>query len=162
LGKAGRRTENTGSQAAFEKLKGWLQSCLTEHGACAAQRPALLPRTVLDISMGQVKLFQPNGLRADYACLSHCWGLKPIITTTRENLTDFLRQIPWDGLSKTFQDAIIVTRKLGLGYLWIDSLSIVQDDIDDWSSQAPMMADYYSNALLTIASTASSNGAEGL
>jgi hypothetical protein len=62
-----------------------------------------------------------------------------------------------DGIPKTFRDAILVTRAIGIRYLWIDSLCIIQGDASDWQSEGGKMADVYSSALLTI-SAANSNG----
>ncbi|KAK4444567.1 heterokaryon incompatibility [Podospora aff. communis PSN243] len=47
-------------------------------------------------------------------------------------------------------------------YLWIDSLCIVQDCPDDWEKEAAKMALVYRNAFITLAATASPNGAGGL
>jgi hypothetical protein len=47
--------------------------------------------------------------------------------------------IPLSSLPKTFLDAIVVTKALGLRYLWIDSLCIIQDDEDDWLAESKTM-----------------------
>ncbi|KAK1524235.1 uncharacterized protein CCOS01_09322 [Colletotrichum costaricense] len=65
-------------------------------------------------------------------------------------------------LSKTFQDAVLVTRRLGIKYIWIDSLCIIQDSKLDWETESVKMAEVYSNAYLTIAATQSRNGDGGL
>ncbi|KAF1352652.1 heterokaryon incompatibility, partial [Lizonia empirigonia] len=44
-------------------------------------------------------------------------------------------------LPKTFQQAVAVTRQLQIQYIWINSLCIFQDDLDDWSIQAATMQD---------------------
>jgi hypothetical protein len=54
-------------------------------------------------------------------------------------------------LLKTFRDVIIVARAIGISYMWIDSLRIVQDSKDDWEKEAALMDDVYSNAAVTIA-----------
>ncbi|PVH93058.1 heterokaryon incompatibility, partial [Periconia macrospinosa] len=54
--------------------------------------------------------------------------------------------IPWHSLPRTFQDAIGLARKLGILFLWIDSLCIVQDDKRDWEEQSADMANIYQNA----------------
>ena len=51
----------------------------------------------------------------------------------------------------TFRDAIVTTRKLGYQYLWIDSLCIIQDSVEDWAYESSQMQHYYKNAILTIA-----------
>jgi hypothetical protein len=70
--------------------------------------------------------------------------------------------INWDTLTKTFQHAIMLTRKLGLDYVWIDSLCINQDDENDWQVEASKMAGIYENAELVVSATASRDGSEGL
>jgi len=60
-------------------------------------------------------------------------------------------------LPKTFQDAVKITQRIGKRYLWIDSLAIIQDDTQDWESEAAKMAVIYENSFLTIAATSSEN-----
>ncbi|KAH7130786.1 heterokaryon incompatibility protein-domain-containing protein, partial [Dendryphion nanum] len=57
-------------------------------------------------------------------------------------------------LPNTFQDAILVVKKLGLRYLWIDNLCIVQDNEADWKAHVTEMANIYANAFITIAAGA--------
>lgn len=64
-------------------------------------------------------------------------------------------------LSKTFLDAIEVTRSLGLRFLWIDSLCIIQDSIEDWATQSAVMGLIYRNSICTIAATAAVDGRDG-
>lgn len=69
------------------------------------------------------------------------------------------------------QDAITLTRKMGLKYLWIDALCIVQPVTDpnnpgmasalDWQREAPRMKDYYRNARCTIAASRARRGDYG-
>jgi hypothetical protein len=59
--------------------------------------------------------------------------------------------IPLLELPKTFQDAVDVTKALGIRYLWIDSFCIIQDDENDWGTQASLMASIYENAYITLA-----------
>jgi hypothetical protein len=67
-----------------------------------------------------------------------------------------------ESLPKTFQEAIIVTRALGVEYIWIDSLCIIQDDIQDWRYESSQMCDVYNNSYCNIAATHSTNSAGGL
>ncbi|KAM7214588.1 Heterokaryon incompatibility protein (HET) domain containing protein, partial [Rhypophila decipiens] len=53
-------------------------------------------------------------------------------------------------LSPILLDAITVTGRLGLSYLWIDSLCILQDDLADWEAESAVMGRIYSNAWVTI------------
>ena len=60
------------------------------------------------------------------------------------------KEIEVKELPQNFQDAILVTRNLGIQYLWIDAACIIQNSPDDWAEQAPQMASIYSGSLLTI------------
>ncbi|KAK4443766.1 hypothetical protein QBC34DRAFT_262980, partial [Podospora aff. communis PSN243] len=64
----------------------------------------------------------------------------------------FLRGIPVDSLPRTFQHAIAVVRSLGMQYLWIDSLCIVQDSGGaDWEVESSLMASVYGYASVNVA-----------
>lgn len=65
-------------------------------------------------------------------------------------------------MPQTFQDAIQVTRKLGLRYIWIDSLCIVQDRPSDWEAEAEKMGSYYRNAHLTLVAGSAISADSGL
>lgn len=54
-----------------------------------------------------------------------------------------------------------ITRRLGMRYIWIDSLCIVQDDVNDWREEGSKMASIYSRSYLTISASKSSNSAGG-
>lgn len=56
---------------------------------------------------------------------------------------------------------MLVTHTMRLRYLWIDSLCILQDDKDDWTTQAAKMSSIFSNAALTIATTRAADGSIG-
>lgn len=60
------------------------------------------------------------------------------------------------------QDAVTVTRALGIRYLWIDSLCIIQDSRDDWSREASKMSGIYRNAVVTIAADCSRDHSESI
>ncbi|KAF2802636.1 HET-domain-containing protein, partial [Mytilinidion resinicola] len=108
-----------------------------------------------DLSKNSVKLSELSNVSAQYVCLSHCWGTVRVITTTRQTLAARCQGIPWESLPKTFQDAITYTRRLGLRYLWIDSLCILQDDREDWRRESALMAAIYKNSYITLAATKS-------
>ena len=65
-------------------------------------------------------------------------------------------------MTKTFEDAVLVARRLQVQYLWIDSFCIVQDDTEDWITESALMEKVYRNALCNIAAAAASDGTAGL
>ncbi|KAF1830820.1 HET-domain-containing protein [Decorospora gaudefroyi] len=147
----------------------WLKSCVhadNKHHECAVydDKASQLPARVLDIGAedhSPVKLHvSAESETGKYVALSHCWGGKTPIMTTGQNFEDHLRDIP-EPLPQTFKDAITITRALGLRYLWIDSLCIIQDSPEDWALHAPHMAQVYGKAYVTIAADAANNSSEG-
>lgn len=99
--------------------------------------------------------------RFEYAALSHCWGKIILQQTTKETLSAQLMRVRFEDLNQTFRDAVIIARGLGINYLWIDSLCIIQDDKTDWEIESAKMGDIYRQATLTIAAAASSDGSGG-
>jgi hypothetical protein len=95
---------------------------------------------------------------AEYMTLSHCWGKLPLKSLTTKNLKDMKSSISWSELPKTFRDAILITKRCDIDYLWIDSLCIIQDSKDDWDKESILMQHVYSNSFLNIAATSASDG----
>lgn len=124
-----------------------------------------LPNRILDLDLsdknGRLRLLETNGARSPYVALSHCWGKHKFLTTTSGNIHEQLKGIALADLPKTFQDAVAIARAMGLGYLWIDSLCIIQDDNDDWRKESALMGRVYKNAAITIAASGAKDGREG-
>jgi hypothetical protein len=80
------------------------------------------------------------------------------LTLNRHNLDTFRKRIPEEALSQTFKDAIVIARELGLLYIWIDSLCVLQDDTDDWLLEAATMSSVYGGSSLNIAASGAPNG----
>lgn len=66
-----------------------------------------------------------------------------------------------ESLPKTFQDAVLFTHKLGIRFLWIGSLCILQDNKSDWHQEASNMTGIYQHSYLNLAATKSSCPADG-
>ena len=125
-----------------------------------------LPTRVLDIGASESGIVylreQDVAPRvAPYAALSHCWGLSQPFTTITANF-----QLRKDGiriaeLPQSFRDAITMTKALGIQYLWIDSLCIIQDDIGDWQRESASMMMVYRGAHVVIGASSASADSEG-
>lgn len=96
-----------------------------------------------------------------YATLSHCWGNIDFLKLTTKIQASFLVSIPISELSQTFRDAIEITRQLGVQFLWIDSLCIIQDDPKDWELEASKMGAVYRGSHINIAASAARDGNQG-
>ncbi|KAK0620986.1 heterokaryon incompatibility protein-domain-containing protein [Immersiella caudata] len=140
----------------------WIQQCDESHMACAVSSNPSLPTRVLDLgnpgAENGIKLKLSNDERGQYIALSYRWGANAIrgstLLTTTSCLADHLIGIPWKDIPQTFRDAIELSWALGIRYLWIDSLCILQDDTVDWDTESASMAKVYENSFLTIAATA--------
>jgi len=97
----------------------------------------------------------------EYCALSHCWGGTVAFQLNKENLDPLKGGFQTRILSKNFRDAIIITRQLGVRYLWIDSLCIVQNDVLEWEIQSAKMGLVYANAGCVISATASKDSSGG-
>lgn len=64
-------------------------------------------------------------------------------------------------LPRTFRDAVAITRQLGIRYLWIESLCILQDSEQDWHAESSKMSSIYQNSVLTIAASHGIDGSKG-
>jgi len=171
-----RRTADDPSN--FELIGTWLAVCMKQHNDCTVNLVSdlTLPARLIDVRPEEngvdlklvVTANQNQQLRHGYAVLSHCWGPNTggMLKATKANLAELQREIKWESLSKTFQDAIEITRKLnirgkGIRYLWIDSLCILQDDLNDFEREGTAMHKTYSMATCTIAASSSTSGQGG-
>lgn len=84
------------------------------------------------------------------------------LKTTRDTLGMWKKSIPWSAIPKTFSDAIFITRRIGVRYLWIDSLCIIQDDERDWMVESAKMCDIYQGAFLTISALQPESSSDGI
>ncbi|KAM0424819.1 hypothetical protein ACHAPT_009875 [Fusarium lateritium] len=99
--------------------------------------------------------------QAKYATLSYCWGGPQEAETTSENVNEYEKGVPFDRLPKTTQDAVIVTRGIGLSYLWVDALCIIQDDNRDKEEQISQMDRIFRGSFITIAAVDAASSAVG-
>ncbi|KAJ3457178.1 hypothetical protein MRS44_014319 [Fusarium solani] len=116
----------------------------------------------VDAQNDQVRLFCSQGTRAKYVALSHCWGGKIELVLETGNLNTFQNSIPCSSLAATFRDAITITRNLGIRYLWIDSLCIIQNSRDDWEQELNNMGPIFRDSTLALFAAASKNSNEGI
>ena len=100
-----------------------------------------------------VDLVQDLSYCASYATLSYTWGGDQPHKTTKVKIalqSAGMLSLGWNELPKTIQDAVKVTVTLGLSFLWIDSLRIVQDDEADKVMQLAQMARIYKTSMITL------------
>jgi hypothetical protein len=147
------------SESSFNRLRDWLSACHMHHEACKRAKDSDMPSYILEITNTATSdpclrlLSAPPCV--DYAALSYCWGGDQPIKTTASTITDFTTDIAYSRLPKTLRDAVIATQKLGLRFLWVDSLCIVQDDPVQAGREIALMPKIYQNAYVTISAARS-------
>ncbi|KAI1102455.1 HET-domain-containing protein [Jackrogersella minutella] len=160
-----------GSLAQSMLLREWLRNC-DEYHKC---RPAhsltggpKVPTRLLDVGSGStstLRLVDTNDQANDrYVALSHCWGNIPEeqrFCTYRSNIEKHKQGIELDKLPDTLRDAVKVTQSLGIRYLWVDSICIIQKDVVDWETQAGNMETVFSSAYCTIAASSAVSSRDG-
>lgn len=169
-----------GGKTHVRVLAKWIKSCdSTRH---LPERSRFVPTRLLSVgddSSTCVRLVSNFGNKSPpvlYVALSHRWGVAPTVagkfaTTTIDNikLISAEKGVSDGSLPQTFQDAVIITRKLGVKYLWIDSLCILQkngqeEDADskkDWDKESQLMEKIFGSAYLTIAASCANDRFEG-
>ncbi|KAH7111557.1 heterokaryon incompatibility protein-domain-containing protein, partial [Dactylonectria macrodidyma] len=146
--------------------RSWLEDCSTKHSACRklcgdflAQR-AELPRRVLELDArdGHVRIYEskPDEMGV-YATLSYVWGVEHQPVTATKQVVEKARLDkdggPWiaeGSLPQALQDAVELTRRLNLKFLWIDVLCIIQDDPADHTQEMAKLLGIYKNAAICI------------
>jgi hypothetical protein len=118
----------------IQKIRDWLSTCKSQHAECIRYEESVptLPTCVIDVGTEGSNLFlrlhHTQGEKVPYITLSHYWGISQHFVTTKRNLEHLQEEFRWDLLPATFQDAVLIIRKLGIKFLWIDSLCIIQDE----------------------------------
>lgn len=153
---------DSSSQSALDRAAEWLSYCVKHDESCKPPDNNFVPRRLLKVipgnQTGDPFLFDATQ-PLTYACLSYCWGedAHDVLKTTTSNLKAHYDAIPLRYMPKSIQDAITVCRGLGIPYLWVDSLCIVQDDHVSWLRDASMMDRIYLYSHVTIAALEPSN-----
>ncbi|OAG01189.1 uncharacterized protein CC84DRAFT_278192 [Paraphaeosphaeria sporulosa] len=146
--------------------KRWLEECSHDHADCRHDVQGILanktlPTRLIDmLPEGNVGLSVRivNGAdlddrqSPDYAALSYVWADDELKLSTAR-LDAMQRNLPREALPKAINEAITKAQDIGLRYLWVDNLCVLQDSQGDKQRESRAMADVYRNAALTIVAT---------
>ncbi|VUC27694.1 unnamed protein product [Clonostachys rosea] len=159
---------STGDTKTWALIQGWVDTCIQNHKRCnQASRPSFIPNYLLQLD--QVKgLFHlvPSvqlALQSDirYCTLSHCHRIESQSLQLSKATLEFLScPQPLSILPLAYIDAFTVVARLGLSYLWIDCLCVLQDGIEPLSSV--QIQDIFSNSFCGIGDLASTSPSSGL
>ncbi|KAI1473949.1 HET-domain-containing protein [Daldinia eschscholtzii] len=171
------------SWSYLDHIQNWHKKCRENHPECSKTlsrcetfdvENAPLPNRCVEVSFAEsqssnhdpealnVVLRETRGQTGKYIILSHRWDESTErARTLHDNYACRTEQCGHSSrdrcnfppLSPLFLDAVHIALRLGVRYIWIDSICIIQDDSADWDHEAVRMADYYQRAWLTIAAT---------
>ncbi|KAH6970202.1 heterokaryon incompatibility protein-domain-containing protein [Fusarium avenaceum] len=143
----------------------WLGNCRENHQTCRATKDTFLPSRLIRIvdveNATLVCSTQIDGM-VDYATLSYCWGGSQTLTLSVNNYIQLSISIQVRDLPQTLQEAILACIGLGIQYIWIDCLCIIQDSDrdEDWKKEAATMGSIYENAALNLCMAGSARSSE--
>ncbi|RMY78464.1 hypothetical protein D0864_09275 [Hortaea werneckii] len=158
----------TSTEARVNRIKEWLKVCDEWHPSCRLEGQSRVPRCLIDLlPEGHVtaRLVQTQTIPSShtvYTALSYCWGGARILKTTKATLDRHMRHLPMHEIPSTITDAFAITRRLGLRYIWVDALCIVQDDEDDWNGEVGNMHEIFAGSYLTLLAAEADSAAGGL
>ncbi|KAK5661880.1 hypothetical protein OQA88_9988 [Cercophora sp. LCS_1] len=164
----------SGSGKTLLTVRTWWEHCSRGHPSCKLPDEAsiFVPKRLIYVrgnaqshnvrlveTSEALRVQQQNGHggRLLYTALSHCWGGD----VKKDNYEDLKRGLRGSLLPANFRDAVAITQGIGVSYIWIDSLCIIQDSPRDWEEESPRMGQIYSAAELVIAATASASSKGG-
>lgn len=154
------RSINSSTSWALARL--WLQHCANNHKECRSlhSEERRLPTRLIDLGR-ENKYVRPRLCHSDrlprdtkYMTLSHRWGASKTLRLTLNKLEIWSNALPVAELPLTFKDAMEATKQLGVQYLWVDCLCIIQDSDDDWQREAAVMGDVYQNSHCNLTAAA--------
>jgi Heterokaryon incompatibility protein (HET) len=145
--------------------------CTESHQSCASirdtQEVIFIPHRYLDVGLeGCDRVYlrtrpQTHDPVNHYMTLSYCWGGQQDFKLTKAFMDTFQVGFSEEALPKTLRDAVHITRWFGIRRLWIDSLCIIQDSVEDWNNESKDMAKIYQHSYLNIAALKASKSREG-
>ena len=142
------------SDESIAQARQWIYECLLEHDDCPDPADSALPTRLVEILDDERLILHENSSRTErgtYTTMSYRWGGPQTFATTTDTYESHIREgFKVSDLPQTLQDGVFLTRRLGLRYVWIDSLCILQDSDEDKERELPRLAAYYKDAYVTI------------
>ncbi|KAF5710897.1 pisatin demethylase cytochrome P450 [Fusarium mundagurra] len=150
------------SPHAFSLARKWAHECLQNHTSCASPSVGFMPTRIIKIfdSGKRIEIVERNSPAA-YAVLSYCWGGPQRITLSKARVKNGQLSFDTSTLPQTLQDAVRVCGELGLSFLWVDALCIIQDVPEDKATEIGQMAKIFENSYVAIMASRAKSVEEG-
>ncbi len=159
-----------------------IQLCKEHHDGCGSyfmkeENKKTRPTRLIDVGregdpyLRLVVTSELGTSATDYAALSYCWG-DPVSCSEKiclrdDNLAAMKQPTDYSQWDKTYREAILITRALGIRYLRVDALCIIQQDKKDqgdktdFKKEAPLMGIVYGNSACVLSIPASKDSKGG-
>jgi hypothetical protein len=136
----------------------WLEDCHMRHEPCGRyfKSSTRLPKRVVAICLNsggtslEARLMDTDDTSGRYTALSYCWGGPGIIVFNGATENTLRAGLDVSKFPATIRDAMTVTNRLGIPYMWVDCLCIQQDNDLDMGREAAQMQSVYRNAVVTL------------
>ena len=161
---------STAAPGCLQQIETWLETCKAYHKYCSNANTDLawMPTRLVDCrepdaDEDHVNVIATAGLEVTkpYITISHRWGDRnvPMLTTVmlKDKTCILVCTLP-----QSFQDAISIARKVGIQYVWIDCLCIVQDSAADFQYEASQMHKVFGNSYCNISATGAATNRQSL
>jgi hypothetical protein len=162
-------SQSTQLKDAGAQITSWIRNCDENHPGCEYRSTDdFVPTRLVDIGTGdshKVRIVETkkNGITRPYVTLSHCWGKHLFLTLRRVNEELLTTEgVNISELTRNFQEAIQVARFIGMRYIWIDSLCIVQGEDGDFKTEGQYMHKVYRFSYCNIVAADSPDSTHGL
>lgn len=144
-------------------MRQWIKECERSHPDCGTQLTVATPLPYRVIDVQSLRLHQSfRGEVGEYAALTYCWGCDTVPGALVEaNLQALMQGMSVELFPQTVKDAVSITQRLGLKYLWIDAYCIIQDSVEDKNKELAHMAEIYSHAYVTLSASTAANVHDG-
>ncbi|XPS69037.1 hypothetical protein M3J09_001318 [Ascochyta lentis] len=161
---------STGDPQRLQTVEKWLADCQRSHPRCifATNNCSYdnLPSRLIDVSNPYsprlVIKHEITNQAVRYTTLSHRWRPESMPKLLKANLEIFRKLIDPHILPPVFLDSVTLCHQLGINYLWIDALCLIQDDPIDRGHEIERMGTIYYHAFCNFSAKAAAERPVGL
>ncbi|VUC25353.1 unnamed protein product [Clonostachys rosea] len=150
-------------EACILIVRHWLGECWNHHQICQSEPEGWVPELpsrliylgeLHSTTVEEIKIIDTeHHTNFQYIAVSYRWPmyLHPSQQLNEHTRDAFYRGYPVSRLHPLYADTFKVAAMLGIKYVWIDALCILQGTDQDWRAEASKVASVYGNSVFTLA-----------
>ncbi|KAF2194698.1 HET-domain-containing protein [Zopfia rhizophila CBS 207.26] len=143
---------------SLEVVQKWVSDCVLNHDGCrkGCTDTSYVPSRLIDPrepneNCRRIRITERRASqRAKYISLSYRWGDVEPLNLTSATFQHFRSGPPIYELPRTFRDVTQIAGLLEIRYIWINSLCIQQDSLQDWKRESILMRNLYVNSYCAV------------